>query len=117
MGGRRMAWDLFRWGSRGLWYTTPDGDTFMAHVFIPDGVRTVLFGHGEEGQEYLHTFGVQVPAGGPPTFTDCVAINNAVLGWLTNDYKQMWASGIVAVKVVSTGMNAVPAAQAVLNIN
>lgn len=112
-----MAWEAFQWGSRGVWYKTPDPEVYVAHTFIADGIRVVLFGQGEEGQQYLHVFGVQVPDGGPPTFTDCVAVNTAINAWVFSDYRPMWASGIRARKVVSTGMNAVPAAQATFNIN
>ena len=106
-----MAWELFQWGSRGLWYKTPVVGVYMAHIFIPNGARIVVQGQGTAGQELLHTFHAINPAGAFD-YAACLAVANAVSQWCTNFYKHMWASGIHMNQVVVTGTDAVPAAQA-----
>ena len=110
-----MAWEPFQWGSRGLWYKTPEEGIYMAHIFIPRGVRVVVRATGPSAQRYLHVFGVLVPTDNPG-YDDCVAINTAFYNWVANDYRPMFASGVFVRDVVSTGMNSVPAAQATLPI-
>lgn len=103
-------WTLFNWGSRGPWYTTGIAGIYMSHIFSPNGVRIVLQGHAQEGQELLHVFHCTV-ATGPPSAADCIAINDVIYQWWSAVYKNMVSSTCEADQVISTGMNAVPAAQ------
>lgn len=106
-----MAWELFNWGSRGPWYKTGVDGIYMAHIFIPNGVRVVLRGQGTSGQELLHTFHALNPAG-TPDYAFCLGAATTVSQWVTNFYRHFWASGIACRDVTATGMDTVPAAQA-----
>jgi hypothetical protein len=86
----------------------------MAHVFVPDGVRCVIQAENTVTlQEVLNVVHVQVPMG-PPSYADCFAINSVLAEWVHNFYKNMFPLTIAMRQFVSTGMNAVPAAQASL---
>lgn len=82
----------------------------MAHVFIPNGIRVALRGHGPEGQELLNTFHVISPSA-PPSAADCAAVNDVMFNWWQAIYKNMVCTTCEATDSVSTGMNGVPAAQ------
>jgi hypothetical protein len=82
----------------------------MAHVFVPNGIRTVLRGHGAEGQELLNTFHAISPSA-PPSAADCAAVNDVFFNWWQAVYKNMVCTTCEATDVVSTGMNGVPASQ------
>lgn len=75
-----MSWVLFQWGSRGLYYDTGLG-VYVAHEFIDHGIQVTVFGHGEDAEELLHTFHVSATAVLPDS-TDCLAVANAVHGWV-----------------------------------
>lgn len=75
-----MAWRLFQWGSRGLYYDTGNG-VYVAHIFIPHGVQVTLFGHSQSGEELLHTFHAET-VNANPDVTDCTNIAQAVHDWV-----------------------------------
>lgn len=106
-----MAWDPFQWGSRGLWYTTPEEGIYVAHEFIPNGIRVVLEGTDTTAQHMLHVFNVRGP-NAAPDYADCLAAATAVASWWDTQYRNMVTSLIAGRRVVATGLNAVPAAQA-----
>jgi len=83
---------------------------YLAHIFIPDGVRVVVQANGPSGQEFLHVFHVKTPAS-PPAYADLVTMSDAFHSWLINDYKNMWASDIQAVQIVLTSMASAPGPQ------
>src|SRR5689334_14688871 len=78
--GSDVSWVLFQWGSRGLYYDTGLG-VYVAHEFIDHGIQVTVFGHGEDAEELLHTFHVSATAVLPDS-TDCLAVANAVHGWV-----------------------------------
>lgn len=109
-------WTLFRWGSRGLWYTTGVAGVFMAHIFIPDGVRVVVQGIGKDAVELLNVMHVKVPSG-PPSYADCAAIANVFHDWVVNFYKNMWTADSECQQIVATSTAAAPGPQASLPVN
>lgn len=104
-------WSLFQWGSRGLWYTTGVPEIYVAHIFIPNGIRAVLRATGPDGQEYLHTFHARGP-NASPDYTDVLTVAQTVGAWWGSDYRNMVTNNVIGRDVVATGINAVPAAQA-----
>jgi len=105
-----MAWDLFRWGGRGLWYTTGVEGIYMAHVLIAGACRVVLQVRDNQGDVLMNTFHVKVPIA-PVTHEHCVAIAGQVAGWWDSDYRHMCNDQITGFQVVVTGADAVPAFQ------
>lgn len=75
-----MAWSLFQWGARGLYYDTGLG-VYVSHIFIPNCVQINLFGHDVRTDELLHVFHVN-SVNALPTLADCEAISLAVAGWI-----------------------------------
>jgi len=108
-----MAWELFNWGSRGPWYKTGVKGIYMAHVFIPDGMRIVLQANNLWSGELIHTFHAKVPSGSPG-FGDVTAVAAVVRDWWNNSYRNICSTDVQGSQVVVTGTNTVPAAQAVL---
>jgi len=106
-----MAWSLFQWGSRGLWYQTDFVGIYAMHIFVPDAVRIVVRGQGTAGQELIHAFHAKNPSG-TPDYTFCLLCANTVSQWVTNFYRHYWASGIHLNDVTVTGCDSAPAAQA-----
>ncbi len=104
-------WQPFQWGSRGLWYFTGVEGVYMAHIFIPNGIRVLLQCDGPGGQEYLHAFHCRGP-NAAPDFTDCQTAAQTVQNWWNSQYRNMVMNQVVGRQVVATGMNSVPAAQA-----
>lgn len=111
-----MAWSLFQWGSRGLWYKTDFVGIYAMHIFIPDAVRIVVRGQGTAGQELMHTFHAKNPAGAPD-YAFCLSTANIVSQWVTNFYRHFWASGIHLNDVTVTGCDTAPASQAQVSNN
>jgi hypothetical protein len=107
-------WTLFRWGSRGLWYTTGVAGVFMAHIFIPDGVRVVIQGIGKDAVELIHVLHVKVPSA-PPSYADCLTIAQTVNTWVGNYYKHMWTPDTECQQVVATSTAAAPGPQATVS--
>jgi hypothetical protein len=104
-------WTLFRWGSRGLWYFTGVPEVYVSHIFIPNGIRVVLFAEAGTGQQLLHVFHMQGP-NAAPDYTDCLSAAQIVGTWWGSNYRNMVANTTVGRQVVATGMNSAPAAQA-----
>lgn len=107
-----MAWSLFRWGSRGLYWKTDVEGIYVAHIPIAGGIRTVLQAENNiTGQEYLNVFNFKAPGSGVSA-ADCAAVNTFMTVWWNNNYRHMCAILVVGRQVVSTGMDVFPAAQA-----
>jgi hypothetical protein len=106
-----MAWRLFQWGSRGLWWETDIPGVYMAHIYIADGVRVVIQAESSENQNMLNVIHARVPGGGPPGFGDVSTIASTVFDWFNTQYRHMFPSTIVGTQIVATGMNAANAAQ------
>jgi hypothetical protein len=107
-----MAWSLFQWGSRGLYWKTDVEGIYVAHIPIPGGIRTVLQAENNiTGQEYLNVLNFKAP-GASVSAADCAAVNTLVVTWWNNNYRHMCAILVVGRQVVSTGMDVFPAAQA-----
>lgn len=107
-----MAWRLFQWGARGLWYETDVLGVYMAHIFVVDGVRVVIQAIGGELTEYLNVMHVQVPGGVPASFGDVTAIAGVFLAWYNGQYRNMFPSSLTGTQIVATGMASAPAPQA-----
>jgi len=106
-----VSWDPFQWGSRGQWYHTPVEGIYVAHIFIPNGIRAVLRCSGPDGQEFLHTFHARSP-NSHPDFTDCQTVAQTVAAWWNGQYRNMVGTTVVGRDVVATGIDTVPASQA-----
>jgi len=103
-------WTLFQWGSRGLHYTTGVGGIYVAHIFIPNGIRAVLRGHASEGQLLEHVFFFRA-ASAHPSVSDTDAVCSVVATWWSTQYRNMCNTGVEATDVTATGVDAAPAAQ------
>lgn len=98
-----MAWRLFQWGSRGLWYETDVLGVYVAARFIPNTVRTVLGAQGPSGQQVLNT--LHFFTAGIPSFGDCHIINEFVSSWWTGQYRQMVNGGFRMSTITTTGID------------
>jgi len=83
----------------------------MAHVVIPNGIRTVLRGHASFGGELLHVFHFRAPTA-TPSAADCAAVNSNILPWWNTQYKNMCNTGVMLDDVTSTSIAEVPGPQA-----
>lgn len=106
-----MVWAPFNWGSRGAWFATPEEGIYVAHEFIPNGIRVVLEGTDATAQHMLHVFNLRGP-NAAPDYADCLAAAQAVATWWDTQYRNMVTTSIYGRRVVATGLNTVPAAQA-----
>lgn len=106
-----VPWTSFQWGSRGLWYFTDEPGIYMAHIFIPYGIRIVFEATGPGGQQFLHVFNCRAPNANPD-YTDVLTAAQTVNAWWGSNYRNMVTNTVVGRRTVATGMDAVPAAQA-----
>lgn len=110
-------WTLFRWGSRGLWYTTGVEGVYMAHIFLPDGIRCVIQASGSFSQDLLNVIHVQVPGGGPVGYGDVATVANLVASWWDVFYRHMCPSTVHGTQVVATSMASAPGPQVTVALN
>ena len=111
-----MAWDLFQWGSRGLWYTTGVEGIYMAHILIPGGIRVVLQTRDDQGSVLMNTMHVRVPD--PPTSHEqCVAAAGVVKEWWDSQYRHLCNNQITGYQVIATATDAVPAFQHAIGLD
>lgn len=112
-----MAWSLFMWGSRGLYWKTDVAGIYVAHIPIPSGIRTVLQCENViTGQELLNVFAFMAP-GASVSSADCAAVNVFVGTWWDTAYRHMCNGDVAGRQVVSTGTDVFPAAQATLGLS
>lgn len=101
--------EVFQWGSRGLWAKTSEEGFYIPMRFIADGIRLQLLLTNAFAGKGRHIFHVKNPAG-TPTYSDCVALADALKDWWNSDYKNMVNGVWTARLAVAAGINANPAA-------
>lgn len=97
-----MAWTLFQWGSRGLYYDTGLG-VYVAHIFIPHAIQITLFGLDGRNDELLHTFHVST-VDPLPSGADCALAATTVHDWVTggvSPFVHILGDTITVVRVVA----------------
>lgn len=104
-----MAWRLFNWGSRGLWYETDVAGVYVAHIFIPKGIRIVIQGEDLAAGEVLNVLHAAAP--GVVGYGDVLAVANGVQAWVSSNYKNMFPAATSVLQVVATGIDQLNAPQ------
>lgn len=97
-----MAWRLFQWGARGLYYDTGLG-VYVAHDLIARCVQVTLFGFDIRGDDLLHVFHCQT-TNDPPDSADCSAIAGVVTAWVaggTNPFHGVINTEIHVTRVIA----------------